>query len=299
MASLIATLLSINIASSTQITGWVYADNWFQLYFNGVKVAQDPVYFYPHNAVYINFTAPDSGLYSFAFWAQDFANDTTGLEPRQNADGDFAGWCVGDGGIRMKLSDGTVTSSEWKCMVVHEGPVEETCKGECLAMNLNPSICTTTTNEYPSCWNEAECSAADSWTSATEISQDTMGWGRSPSSDIEKFDYTYPAVCSGLSATSTTEFYQENGCIPADQFRDDTTSTPIWTSDLDYDNRIICRYSYCVGGGTDCVSEGSPSSTTSTTAEGDATSSTSMPKSGANKVFGFMALVIMFIAMMI
>ena len=70
MATLLASLLSMNIASSTQITGWVYADNWFQLYFNGVKVAQDPVYFYPHNAVYINFTAPDSGLYSFALWAQ-------------------------------------------------------------------------------------------------------------------------------------------------------------------------------------------------------------------------------------
>ena len=70
MAAVIATLLSINIVKSVEITGWVYADNWFQLYFNGVKVAEDPVYFYPHNAVYVSFTAPDDGLYSFAFWAQ-------------------------------------------------------------------------------------------------------------------------------------------------------------------------------------------------------------------------------------
>ena len=70
--SVIIILLSctVYLAIGAQITGWIYADNWFELYFNGVKVATDPLYFYPHNAVYVDFTAPDDGLYSFAIWTQ-------------------------------------------------------------------------------------------------------------------------------------------------------------------------------------------------------------------------------------
>ena len=133
----------------------------------------------------------------------------------------------------MKLSDGTVTSSDWRCTVVHEGPNESICQGgECIAQNMRPSECTASTNSYPECWYETECPAADSWTSATEYSQDTMGWGRSPNSDPEKFGYTYPEVCSGLTATSTSDIYETEGCVPKDKFETDSTSTPIWTSDL-------------------------------------------------------------------
>ena len=51
---------------------------------------------------------------------------------------------------------------------------------------------------------------------------------------------------------------------------------------IDYDNRIICRYSYCVGDAANCTAEGS--------SDGD---------SGTDKLFEFMALVITFIIMMI
>lgn len=53
-----------------QITGWIYADNWFELYFNGEKVATDTIESIPNNAMYVDFTAPAEGSYSFAFMAQ-------------------------------------------------------------------------------------------------------------------------------------------------------------------------------------------------------------------------------------
>jgi len=287
-------LFAIIISDAAQITGWVYADNWFEMYFNGEKVATDPLYFYPHNAVYINFTAPDTGLYSFAIWTQDYANSSTGLEPRIKPDNSFGGWCVGDGGIRIALSDGTVSGSNWMCYVVMEGPLETACQGECLSMDTDPNSCTVQYNSYPSCWNATTCSSAttaNGWVYATEYTVDDIGYGRPPNSNPETYGYTYPAVCSGLDATTTTVEYQTEGCIPAD--KNWGSSVPMWTSDLNLDNRLVCRYQYCVGGGSDCTAEGEPSSTTTTTTTttsspttSDGSSSTSSPtptsSSGSN-----------------
>eukprot|EP00486_Rosalina_sp_Unknown_P000399 CAMPEP_0201564796 /NCGR_PEP_ID=MMETSP0190_2-20130828/3378_1 /ASSEMBLY_ACC=CAM_ASM_000263 /TAXON_ID=37353 /ORGANISM="Rosalina sp." /LENGTH=281 /DNA_ID=CAMNT_0047981455 /DNA_START=80 /DNA_END=925 /DNA_ORIENTATION=+ len=281
MASLIATLSLLKIVQSVQITGWVYADNWFELYFNGEKVGTDTISYIPHNAMYINFTAPDSGLYSFAFWAQDYANDSTGLEQRMDGTGiTWTGdWCMGDGGILMHLSDGTVTSSDWKCTVVMEGPLETACQDECIDLDvMSPSQCTVQYNEYPSCWNETICSSEDSWLSATEYTIDDVGMGRTP--DSSSFDY--PNVCSGLDATSTEEIYQNEGCDPRD--KDWGDAVPIWTSDLDLDNRIICRYSYNVVYGSTPAPD-----TTETTTEDNA----------SNQLATFMTLVMVFIGMFI
>mmetsp|Transcript_21081 Transcript_21081/g.33685 ORF Transcript_21081/g.33685 Transcript_21081/m.33685 type:complete len:296 (+) Transcript_21081:58-945(+) len=282
-------LLTAYTANSAQITGWVYADNWFELYFNGVKVATDPLTFYPHNAVYIDFTAPDTGLYSFAFKAKDFANDTTGLEPRQGPGGtDVAGWCLGDGGIYIALSDGTVTSSDWKCTVLMEGPTNSACTSitECLDKALQPSICSVTWNSVPSCWNQTICAEADSWSAATEYDGTTVGWGRPP--DAEGYGYTYPDIC-GSNTIYTTE-----GCKPAD--KDWGAAKPIWTSDLDFHNRILCRYSYCVDGSSDCTSEGSPS----TTENGDTqTDAPTMAPSGVKRVGQCIAVVIGMLHMLI
>ena len=130
----------------------------------------------------------------------------------------------------MVLSDGTVTSSDWKCSVVMEGPNEAACQNECLDNSLSPSMCTVTYNSYPECWKTLSCTEADAWSPATEYTQDQIGWGRSPDKDPETFGYTYPAVCSGLEATSTEQIYQTEGCVPAD--KDWGSSVPIWTGDL-------------------------------------------------------------------
>ena len=130
----------------------------------------------------------------------------------------------------MSLSDGTDTSSNWKCMVVMEGPLESSCQTECIANNMSPTDCTVTYNQYPDCWSATECAAADSWSAATEYTQDDIGWGRAPSKDPETFGYTNPEVCSGLDATSTIPIYETEGCDPAG--KDWGSSIPIWAGDL-------------------------------------------------------------------
>eukprot|EP00483_Globobulimina_turgida_P000677 UN00677 len=237
--------LSIYITFSVEITGWIYVDNWFELYFNGEKVATDPITFKPHNAVKISFTAPDTGLYSYAIWAQDFADDVTGLEERNG------GTCLGDGGIRIKLSDGTISSTDWKCFIVMEGPyVINDCSysNEC---TNDPDACTVTYNDYPSCWNQTTCVAADSWSSATTY-DNVDGWGVPTENE----------QCCGVQTTYTQAEIDAcaaiypTGCNPG-QF-DWGAAEFMWTGDLNLHNRLICRYEYCVGGGTECMAQSVP-----------------------------------------
>ena len=130
----------------------------------------------------------------------------------------------------MSLSDGTKTSSDWKCMVIMEGPNESSCRNDCIPNDVSPTTCTVTYNEYPDCWSATECAAADSWSAAKEYTQDQIRWGRAPSKDPQIYGYTNPEVCSGLDATSTIPIYQNEGCDPAE--KDWGSSVPIWTNDL-------------------------------------------------------------------
>ena len=136
------------------------------------------------------------------------------------------------------------------CYVVMEGPINTACQvadesPACIPNNESPSQCSVQYNQPPSCWNETICSSAtitNGWVNATEYTTSDIGWGRSPNTDPEKYGYTYPAVCSGLNATSTTQIYQTQGCVPADI---DTLSgaqgsaVPMWTDDLGMNGDVL------------------------------------------------------------
>lgn len=137
-------------------------------------------------------------------------------------------WCMGNGGITIALSDGTVSSSDWKCTVVMEGPLETSCQDECIDLDsMSPSECTTQYNDYADCWSESFCPEATMrWSSATEYTTDEVGYGISPNSPA----LDYPNVCSGLDATSTEQIYIDEGCVPSE--KDWGDAVPIWTDDL-------------------------------------------------------------------
>ena len=202
-------LIIIGITQET-IQGWIYADNWFELYFNGEKVATDPILFKPHNAVKINFEAPGNGVYNYAFWAQDYADDITGLE--------YDDTCLGDGGIRISLSDGTVSNSSWKCYIYMEGP---TNPNECGLFDKdcteNGKTCTVQYNTLPECWNMTTCDTSTTgWVSATEYTEDRVGWGSPPN----------PSDCGDPAV-------YPNGCKPQDvNWLEYGASSFIWTGDL-------------------------------------------------------------------
>ena len=51
-----AFLLASTALASETITGTIYCDNYFEFWFNGIKIAEDPLDFTPHNAVSVSFT---------------------------------------------------------------------------------------------------------------------------------------------------------------------------------------------------------------------------------------------------
>jgi hypothetical protein len=91
----------------------VYADNAFRLYLNGELVAVDSIAFLPHNVVSVDIL-PAYPM-TIAVMAIDNADPRTGME--------YANTNVGDGGFILKLSDGTVSSGDWKALRLSWGPV--------------------------------------------------------------------------------------------------------------------------------------------------------------------------------
>lgn len=91
----------------------VYADNWFMMYINGKLVAVDPIDFLPHNQVNIDIL-PEYPM-TIAILAKDNADPATGLE---------YGNQIGDAGLIVRFSDGTVSDGTWKAKSFATGPLD-------------------------------------------------------------------------------------------------------------------------------------------------------------------------------
>jgi hypothetical protein len=111
------TILSVTTDATddtqTTVTGYIFADNYFEFYVNGELVETDPVSFTPHQAVEVNFTRNSSGTVVYAIFAKDYGDAVTGLE--------YVNSSLGDGSLRVLLSDGTASSSSWKVFTINYG----------------------------------------------------------------------------------------------------------------------------------------------------------------------------------
>jgi hypothetical protein len=90
------------------VTGFMIADNYFELYINGRLVGVDATPFTPFNSHVVRFRVKRP--YTIAVLAQDW-EDKLGLGMEV-----FGGneWHSGDAGFVARFSDGTVTNSSWK-----------------------------------------------------------------------------------------------------------------------------------------------------------------------------------------
>lgn len=127
--------------NSTTITGHVFADNWFELYVNGRRVAVDPIEFTPHNTVPVQFKSSYPMVY--AIHAKDFAHPRSGLE--------YSHTRIGDGGLIAWFSDATATGPHWKCKVFFAGPLDRSC------LNNDPvNSCRVERTPLPANWQAPE-----------------------------------------------------------------------------------------------------------------------------------------------
>lgn len=105
------------------ITGFIMADNYYELYVNGKLVSVDNTPYTPFNSTIVKFKVKRP--YTLAFLVVDWEEDLgLGMEefpmPRSPK---TQPWYLGDGGLIAKFSDGTVTDSSWKAQSFYIGPL--------------------------------------------------------------------------------------------------------------------------------------------------------------------------------
>lgn len=98
-----------------EITAFIHADNYFELYVNGTFVCRDPIAFTPFNSTACRFRATYPITYALrgVDWEEHLG---VGLEyDRMN---------VGDAGIVARFSDGTVTDGSWRAETFYLAPLD-------------------------------------------------------------------------------------------------------------------------------------------------------------------------------
>jgi arylsulfatase A-like enzyme len=204
-------------ADGEVITGYIFADNYFELYVNGVRVGVDPVPFTPFNSCFVKFRAKRPITYAVKLvdWEENLGigSELNGSDP----------YHPGDGGFCASFSDGTVTNSQWKTQSFYIAPLNdpalviEQADGRHDSSAAGLQTPTLNQNSYalhydvPADWASKSFNHTG-WPNATTYSEATVGVTNKPA-------YTnFPAQFTNSGA----------------QF--------IWSSNLVLDNEVIIRY---------------------------------------------------------
>ncbi|CZF78233.1 hypothetical protein GCE9029_00711 [Grimontia celer] len=198
------------------ITGYIFADNYFELYINGKLIATDTVPFTPFNASIVKFKV--NKPYTIAVKVVDW-EENLGLGTENNRG---KGFHPGDGGFIASFSDGTVTGQDWQAQTYYTSPIYDlSCLSEIDGKRLSESCTTEGTDagedayaahwETPSTWMKQNFDST-SWPQATLYSEDEIGVKNKKAymNFIEKF--------SGAGASF------------------------IWSTNVVLDNEVLLRY---------------------------------------------------------
>ena len=109
-------------ADGEVITGFIVADNYYEMWVNGKLVSVDNTPYTPFNSSIVKFKVKRP--YTLAFLLVDWDEHLgQGMElfpisgPKQDP------WYPGDGGLIAKFSDGTMTDSSWKAQSFYIAPL--------------------------------------------------------------------------------------------------------------------------------------------------------------------------------
>ena len=210
MRSIIALALLLGAQSAAaetrSLSADVWVDNWFEMYVNGEKVAEDSVPITTErsfNAETVTFTADLPA--QIAIIAKDFKENDSGLEyigsRRQQ---------MGDGGLIAQIVDTdtgdviAVTNDTARCLVVHRAPMDRSCADERDPV-AGEGACAFEETAIPADWTSSEFDDSI-WPAATEHSE---------------------------SAVRPKDGY--------DRISWDSSARLIWSDDLLQDNTLLCR----------------------------------------------------------
>jgi len=162
-----------------EITGYIFADNYFELYINGTLIAVDEVPFTPFNSSIVKFKVRKP--YTIAVKAIDWA-ENLGVGTENNRGKSHH---PGDGGFIASFSDGTVTNSEWNAQTFYTAPIYDlNCLNEIKTQRLSQDCATAGTNhgenayaahwKIPEDWTSKDFNS-NSWPQATLYSEEEIG----------------------------------------------------------------------------------------------------------------------------
>lgn len=196
------------------ITGYLFADNYFELYVNGTLIAVDPVPFTPFNSCVVRFKAKHPITYAIKLvdWEE---NPALGTELNRGNPHH-----AGDGGLAAWFSDGTVTNADWKAQTFYIAPLEDPSlvielpdgTHDSTAASTKPNCgdnCYALHYEVPTNWANPDFDDSI-WPQATPYTNETVG------------------VDNKRSYTNFSEYF--------------TQATFIWSSNLILDNEVLVRY---------------------------------------------------------
>jgi len=193
------------------ISGFLYGDNYFELYVNGKLVGVDPVPYTPFNSSFVKFKAKRPIKYAIKLidWEENL-----GIGSELNGGNSFY---PGDGGFVAKFSDGTVTNANWKAQTFYIAPLSNVnCVTE-TGTNRNSSGC----NTYPT---SANTSYALHWAIPSDWYTSAYDFKAWPSANT----FTSAQVGPKVAYTNFTS-----------QFGD---AQFIWSSNLILDNMVLLRF---------------------------------------------------------
>lgn len=205
------------------ITGYIFADNYFELYVNGVAVGKDAIPFTQFNSHIVKFKV--ASPYTIAMLLVDW-EENLGLGSEANGGSDYHS---GDGGLVAIFKDESentvaITGIDWKAQTFYTAPIKDlSCPTENGTLRSTTDCNTDAVNdgssfyglhwEIPDNWMNEDFDDS-SWPSATAYTNATIGVNNKPS--YTNFTDTFD------NASNDAVF--------------------IWSTNVILDNEVIVRY---------------------------------------------------------
>ena len=175
-------------ATGTVYTAYIFGDNYFEMYVNGVPVGKDPVPYTDFNSCIVRFKAkkPFTIAVKCVDWEENLG---IGTEVQGSTS-----YHIGDGGFVAIIKDASgsivgITDNSWKAQTYYIAPISDlSCLTESNNARLSSSCSTSSgsSSSYgihwaiPSNWYDASYNDA-SWPSATTFTNTTVGISGKPS----------------------------------------------------------------------------------------------------------------------
>lgn len=209
-------------AGGELITGYIFADNYFELYINGVPVGKDAIPFTGFNSHIVQFRveAPYTIAMKVVDWEESLGTGYESVGSSVHA---------GDGGIVAVFKDENenivaMTGSEWKAQTFYTAPIKDLS-------------CPT---ENGTTRNSGDCDSSDE---SDDSNHYALHWELDPSWMEESFDDSgWPSATTYTNSTIGVD-NKPSYTNYTDIFDDSANDAEfIWSTNVILDNLVIVRY---------------------------------------------------------